>query len=612
MQPAARPDDAHDALRAQFAERLAALANVRIEDDGSLAVRLSDQPGLANAILGRSPLDPASVGSSRPSPAQAAILPPLVSRLVDVSGPVGVDDIDATLALIEDVRARVNALEALEGVLLERVRRQGLRADGLVDERDPMVRAAGPRRRRELALRAVVAEVALAVRQSEQAVTARMGQAQGLVARAPRTLAAAVAGDVAWANAGRLGDAVAELDEHTASRLDADVVTAAQHQNPRTFSRTVRRARERLCPAPAEVRHSEAATKRGVWTDPAADGMAYLTLFAPAPAVHAIADRLTLAAQTVRGRGDGRTLGQLRADVACALLLDDGTLDVRAAAIRGRQSATPTAYATATTPAAGAGAGAVRATEAARITDVAKSTSTASSAGAASARGASGVVEAVSNPLTPDAGNRTGEYERTEFSLAAIARAIRPRIYVTVPVLTLLGRTDAPALLDGVVPIDPETARELAGLATSFTRLLTHPETGRVLAVGSEAYRPPAELRHFVKVRDTTCRFPGCTRPAATTDVDHTLAHADHGPTTAGNLAHLCRRHHVTKHQTTFTVRQTDAEGALTWTTPTGRTHTTHPAVVPATIHRPHGPEEDPCAEPDPYGEPNPYGEPPF
>ena len=36
-----------------------------------------------------------------------------------------------------------------------------------------------------------------------------------------------------------------------------------------------------------------------------------------------------------------------------------------------------------------------------------------------------------------------------------------------------------------------------------------HPHTGATLAV--DRYRPSAELRRFLRVRDERCRFPGCT-----------------------------------------------------------------------------------------------------
>ena len=88
--------------------------------------------------------------------------------------------------------------------------------------------------------------------------------------------------------------------------------------------------------------------------------------------------------------------------------------------------------------------------------------------------------------------------------------------------LSLMGLTEEPANLEGVGPIDPETARRLAGTATRFTRLLVHPETGVLLSVGRDSYRVPAELKRALQARDETCRFPGCNRPARGGEVDHT------------------------------------------------------------------------------------------
>ncbi len=556
------PESGHAGLR----DRLAALIRPHVVDDGSFASRLAGQPRLVDALLGRSLLCLDVLGPDAPGQ-EANTLGALIADVLDVRGQVSVHDASATLDALEAVHAVRNAIEALEGLLLERARRQFVRAEAVLDDADPMVRAAHGPRRRELAARAAVADAATALHLTEHQAQQRMMQAQALAARAPRTLAGAVAGTVPWANAGRVADAVGELDEATAARLDQATATAAACQNSRRFAQTVRREARHLCPIPAEVAHAEAATKRAAWSSPARDGMAYLTLFAPAPAVHAIADRLDTVARTVRGDGDGRTLDQLRTDIACALLLDDGTLDLTAVAGPTDTSAAQPAATHVSRPTTGPADGA--APEAPQ--------STASAAPFAA---------------------RPAPFERTAFSLAAMARSVRPRIYVTVPVLTLLGRADAPGMLDGTVPIDADTARELAGLATSFTRLLTHPETGRILSVGSEAYRPPADLRHFVTVRDTTCRFPGCCRPAARADADHTVAHADGGPTAAGNLAALCRRHHVLKHQACFTVRQTGDDGTLEWTTPTGRVHRTRPDLVPATIHR--ATDGEPDLEPAP------------
>ena len=120
----------------------------------------------------------------------------------------------------------------------------------------------------------------------------------------------------------------------------------------------------------------------------------------------------------------------------------------------------------------------------------------------------------------------------------------RPRLSVTVPALVLLGLSEDPGSLDGYGPIDANTARLLASGAPSMIRLLTHPETGAILSVGRDRYRVPADLRNFLRIRDETCRFPGCSRQAELCDIDHTLQWQHQHPTAHYNLAHLCPKHH--------------------------------------------------------------------
>ena len=157
-------------------------------------------------------------------------------------------------------------------------------------------------------------------------------------------------------------------------------------------------------------------------------------------------------------------------------------------------------------------------------------------------------------------------------------RGITANVAVTVPVLTLLDESETPATLDGWVPIDPATARILASGAKSFTRLLTHPETGTVLSVGRKRYKVPKDLRRYLQIRDLTCRFPGCGIAAERSDIDHTLDWQYQGETNHTNLACLCPGHHTLKGNTAWTLTQaTDGSGILTWTTPTGRTYRTYP-----------------------------------
>jgi hypothetical protein len=157
-----------------------------------------------------------------------------------------------------------------------------------------------------------------------------------------------------------------------------------------------------------------------------------------------------------------------------------------------------------------------------------------------------------------------------------LGHGIRGTVHVTVPALTLLGRSDEPAILDGYGPIDPESARRIAGTATSWTRILTHPETGCRLSVGRDQYAPPADMRRYLQARDHTCQGIGCNRRATLSEIDHTRAWNTGGPTSVDNLVHLCKPCHRLKHQSSFTTRQGPG-GTLTWTSPAGKTYTSTP-----------------------------------
>ncbi|MDQ6752975.1 MAG: 13E12 repeat family protein, partial [Actinomycetota bacterium] len=104
-------------------------------------------------------------------------------------------------------------------------------------------------------------------------------------------------------------------------------------------------------------------------------------------------------------------------------------------------------------------------------------------------------------------------------------RRLRPaaQVAVTVGVQTLMALNEEPGHLDGYGPIPPDQARELAGTATSWLRILTHPEKGSILSIGRKRYKPNKDLRDWVIHRDQVCRGIGCNRPARDCDLDHTI-----------------------------------------------------------------------------------------
>jgi hypothetical protein len=146
----------------------------------------------------------------------------------------------------------------------------------------------------------------------------------------------------------------------------------------------------------------------------------------------------------------------------------------------------------------------------------------------------------------------------------------KPAVAVTIPVLTLLGHGDEPAILDGYGPIDRDTAARLAGDATSWVRILTHPVTGTVLDLDRKTYRVPKALRRWLGVRDPVCTFPGCGRLVRDCDIDHRREWQHGGATSAGNTGPLCEPHHRVKTETHWDIQMDAASGAARWVSPTG------------------------------------------
>ena len=123
----------------------------------------------------------------------------------------------------------------------------------------------------------------------------------------------------------------------------------------------------------------------------------------------------------------------------------------------------------------------------------------------------------------------------------------------------------------GIVPAPLLAALIRAGAKVRFV--------GAPSAQAEPRYRPGTALAEFIRVRDLTCRFPGCDRPAEFADIDHTIAWPT-GLTHPSNLKCLCRKHHLLRTFWTGEGGWADRllpDGTLQVTTPAGRTYTTRP-----------------------------------
>ncbi|MBD3926258.1 DUF222 domain-containing protein [Nocardioides cavernae] len=146
------------------------------------------------------------------------------------------------------------------------------------------------------------------------------------------------------------------------------------------------------------------------------------------------------------------------------------------------------------------------------------------------------------------------------------------------------------ATLDGLTTVFGPTGRMEEGqrlvlldqlrswCGDSRTRVTIKPVIDLNADLSTPAYEVPDRIREQVILRDRTCVFPWCTRPARGCDIDHVDEYDHHadaegrpqpGPTRTSNLAALCRFHHRLKTHTAWRYQMTEP-GTFEWTSPHG------------------------------------------
>ncbi|CAH0183919.1 hypothetical protein SRABI76_01603 [Microbacterium oxydans] len=383
----------------------------------------------------------------------------------------------------------------------------------------------------DMAMRAVAAEIGAAQRVSDRTIEHRMAAASRLVKDLPQVWAAQGAGRITAAHARVIVDAGSQLDDsRDRAAYAVEVLAVAEVESPNRLRRDARRIAEQYQSRSLTERHRDAREQRRVWVKDLDDGMSELGVHGPSTLIHGMYDRLSQMAHHVREESKRRTKAQASNE-------------------QNGEDADASAHDRSSEPADE------------RTVAVADERT----------------VDQLRADLVADlvlTGAPTGHDSED-----ALLGAIHARVEVTVPVLTLIGggcgRDDPPpAELDGQCPVDVGTARTIAGAASGWDRVLTHPISGALLAV--DRYRPGDQLKRHLRARDQRCRFPTCGLAARKCDIDHNHATAEGGPTCDDNLAHFCRRHHMMKHHSPWQVVQA-AGGVLEWRSPTGSVYVDRP-----------------------------------
>jgi hypothetical protein len=479
-------------------------------------------------------------------------------------------------------------------------------------------------------------EISVAMRWTRNMALAQLHLARTVVNRLPGTLAALSRGELDLRGVKALAEITDPLDDATAKAVEDAVLPKASKQNLSELRRAARRAALRLDPAGAQQRHEARKKERRVELHPREDAMAELTAVLPAPDAVAIYRRLDDFAHAAPP-DDGRTMDQRRADTFTDLLLGDpitttddnttGTGNQNAGANSGDDSDTNhsdggDASNGGDTTSIG-GDAADRGTLGDRDTnssgDQATSNDDATDNGASDGGGEkTGSTTTGEGATTGDQGVGNGGANNSDSSRGGgssrgsgkaasgssgghggrrAAGTTRTLVQVTVPLSTLMGLDDQPGELAGYGAIPAGVARDIAAGGT-WKRLLTDPLSGTLLNYGRTTYRPPAGLADFVRARDHTCVFPGCSRPADACDIDHRKPHPE-GPTSEDNLECLCRHHHRLKHEAGWTVEYHN--GVHTWTTPDGHRYHRQPHPIAEPTPQPPPPPTTPTEEPPPF-----------
>ncbi len=462
------------------------------------------------------------------------------------------------LAALAGVVADVGDLERrMAGVQIEQLRvlaAAGRLAEAQTAQRNARVQV------HDMALRSIAAEVGGVMRVTDRTVQRRIGEARTLIEGFPATVEAWEQGRIVRGHAIAIVETGTTLPAEMWAEFEQVAITRCERDTPNRVRGELEILAHRMPPRSFAERHEEAAATRCVRIVPGRDGMSDVVATVPTVIAEGIYDRLTQQARAIIDTRDERAAAHGGAGVAFGEAATTGKTDGGTDGDRDDDAAT------------------IIATDQ-RSTDQVR-------------------ADVFVDLLLAG----TPALDDTRDTTAGPLGAIRARVQVLVPAATLTGEDDGPCDLTGRSPIDPATARTLAGGTRIWERLFHDPTTG--VTVATDSYRVPSGMRRFLQARDQHCRFPGCRVAAIRCEVDHTHDHALGGRTELTNLAHLCQRHHSMKQFTAWRVRQLKG-GVLEWTSPLGRIYredapTPAVAFTPAVSPPPSPPTTAP-AEPAPF-----------
>ncbi|SOD94243.1 HNH endonuclease signature motif containing protein [Blastococcus haudaquaticus] len=464
------------------------------------------------------------------SPFEGALVGWLVARPAEVDRlPVGLLSAAEVAAELQRVQARKAMDAAYEADLLMALAAQRPDTD------DPPPGHPGARRRGAGSpvpgtSEFLPDEVALVINSSRTFASDVLTDAWVLTERMPAVHDACTAGKLDWWRARVFADVLGTAGDEVIGAVVPALL-------PKAASLSSGRLRKRLVAAAiaadeefAEQRRVEAERRADVRTRPTDDGMSVLSSELPSPVAAAMWSAIDQAAQLARTAGDDRPIGLLRAEAHAAMVLRPG----------GGEGPAFTGSVTVLAPLA------------------------------ALRRGGVGAVDGDLGPSVDGTPITAGHLSELLAELGALG--LRPPAG---------GGMDVALTDERGALLASSTFGELARLAargcTTHGREATCRCPVLTAPVAVDRYQRSAAQDRFLKVRDRTCRHPGCAQSAGRTDADHVLSYDCGGRTGGENLCCLCRTHHRLKTFARGWRFEMHPDGTLRVTTPSGITRVTRP-----------------------------------
>jgi hypothetical protein len=407
----------------------------------------------------------------------------------------------------------------------------------------------------------VVEELAVSLTMTVRSASRLLDVASGL-RRLSDVATALEAGRIDWPKACIFVDELAALSHEQALAVVARLLDRAGEQTTAQLRAALARAVLAADPTAAERRRKESRkdTRVEVWHEPSGNAALAGRELAPADAIAADA-ALTADASWLRDNGMTGTLAELRAAAYLARLADRDLADllprVDAPDLGPDNSAS----------AGGPGSACSRHSGSRSNSSNGDSSNgtycgNSSDSGHATSPAATGACHATGSGGAGRRGDTGADSAASPAGTGSGQTRPRGSIHLTMPLAALAQLTDAPGEVAGYGPADAATCRDLVarlggGSRWCLTvtgpdgRAVGHacagrrgPDAGQPLitwvaglrdklqllesktcrhARQSPGYTWPTTLRHLIEVRQRTCAAPGCRRPAARCDIDHTV-----------------------------------------------------------------------------------------